>query len=77
MINVPEVFAREIVDREGVEGARWIASLAGLVEELLERWTTPRELAHRPFASPATNSTAGYGPRRNGSLPRRLDRPRR
>ncbi|GAA5027862.1 aminoglycoside phosphotransferase family protein [Actinopolymorpha pittospori] len=38
MIDVPEVFAREIVDREGVEGARWIASLAGLVEELLERW---------------------------------------
>ncbi|MGW5364980.1 aminoglycoside phosphotransferase family protein [Actinopolymorpha pittospori] len=39
MIDVPEVFAREIVDREGVEGARWIASLAGLVEELLERWS--------------------------------------
>ncbi|GAB3400598.1 aminoglycoside phosphotransferase family protein [Flindersiella endophytica] len=38
MIEVPQVFAREIVDREGDAGARWIASLPGLVDELLERW---------------------------------------
>ena len=36
MVDVPEVFAREIMDREGVEGERWLASLPALVEELLE-----------------------------------------
>lgn len=39
MIDVPPGFAREITDREGVEGARWIASLPSLVKELLGRWT--------------------------------------
>lgn len=39
MVDVPEVFAREIVDREGAPGERWIAALPALVEELLERWT--------------------------------------
>jgi streptomycin 6-kinase len=38
MIDVPEQFAREIVEREGVRGSRWIAALPGLVAELLERW---------------------------------------
>jgi hypothetical protein len=38
MIEVPQVFAREIVDRQGEAGARWIASLPALVDELAERW---------------------------------------
>lgn len=42
MIEVPQAFAREIVDREGEAGARWIASLPALVEELTERWGCTR-----------------------------------
>lgn len=38
MIEVPDVFARQTIDREGAEGERWIARLPGLVNELLERW---------------------------------------
>ncbi len=38
MIDVPEVFARGTVNREGEAGERWIASLPGLVEEFLEQW---------------------------------------
>ena len=39
MIDVPEAFSREITDREGADGERWIAALPGLVKELLERWS--------------------------------------
>ncbi|MFD2083193.1 streptomycin 6-kinase/streptomycin 6-kinase [Actinopolymorpha cephalotaxi] len=38
MIDVPELFVRETVRREGDTGERWIATLPGLVEELLEKW---------------------------------------
>jgi hypothetical protein len=38
MIDVPEVFARGTVEREGGAGAAWIAQLPGIVEELLARW---------------------------------------
>ena len=39
MIDVPGAFAREVTEREGVEGERWIASLPGLVDDFLRRWT--------------------------------------
>ncbi|MET8977531.1 aminoglycoside phosphotransferase family protein [Streptomyces sp. NPDC004539] len=38
MIEVPEVFARTTVEREGVAGGRWLAELPGIVAELLGRW---------------------------------------
>jgi len=39
MIDVPQPFAREITEREGADGARWIASLPELVDELCARWS--------------------------------------
>ncbi|WP_431892710.1 aminoglycoside phosphotransferase family protein [Nonomuraea sp. bgisy101] len=38
MIEIPEGFARDTVDREGEPGKAWIASLADLAEGLLARW---------------------------------------
>ncbi|MEU4893348.1 aminoglycoside phosphotransferase family protein [Streptomyces sp. NPDC044780] len=38
MIVVPEVFARSTVEREGDPGAAWLATVPGIVKELLERW---------------------------------------
>ena len=38
MIDVPEVFARSTVDREGEAGIAWLAGLPALVAELLVRW---------------------------------------
>ncbi|MET9019652.1 aminoglycoside phosphotransferase family protein [Actinopolymorpha sp. NPDC004070] len=38
MINLPEAFVRETVRREGEAGERWIASLPGLVDDLLHQW---------------------------------------
>lgn len=38
MIEIPEEFAQETVGREGERGRAWIGSLAGLVDELLQRW---------------------------------------
>ncbi|MCM2416212.1 aminoglycoside phosphotransferase family protein [Streptomyces sp. RKAG290] len=38
MIEVPEVFARSTVEREGAPGTAWLAELPELVENLLGRW---------------------------------------
>ncbi|RKN37180.1 aminoglycoside phosphotransferase family protein [Streptomyces hoynatensis] len=38
MVRIPEEFARLTVDREGEPGRRWLAGLAGIVEELTARW---------------------------------------
>ncbi|MER7579593.1 aminoglycoside phosphotransferase family protein [Kitasatospora sp. NPDC097691] len=38
MMAMPEEFARSTVEREGEVGARWIAEVPGIVEELLGRW---------------------------------------
>lgn len=38
MIVTPEAFVRGTVEREGEPGARWLAELPGIVEELLGRW---------------------------------------
>ncbi|MFD0899949.1 aminoglycoside phosphotransferase family protein [Actinomadura sediminis] len=38
MIEVPDVFARGTVEREGPVGAAWLADLPGIVGELLESW---------------------------------------
>ncbi|MEU1514718.1 aminoglycoside phosphotransferase family protein [Streptomyces sp. NPDC005811] len=38
MIDIPEAFVRQTVEREGEEGARWIAGLPVLVAELIGRW---------------------------------------
>ncbi|WP_026257667.1 aminoglycoside phosphotransferase family protein [Actinopolymorpha alba] len=38
MIAIPEDFAGQLVDREGDLGRAWLASLPGLVDELLVRW---------------------------------------
>ncbi|WP_416983184.1 aminoglycoside phosphotransferase family protein [Streptomyces sp. T028] len=38
MIEVPEAFVRQTVEREGDAGARWVAGLASLVRELVEAW---------------------------------------
>ncbi|MEU1177350.1 aminoglycoside phosphotransferase family protein [Streptomyces sp. NPDC005820] len=38
MIDIPETFVRQTVEREGEEGARWIAGLPSLVGELVGRW---------------------------------------
>lgn len=38
MIEVPEMFARSTVGREGGPGAAWLAELPGIVDELLGRW---------------------------------------
>ncbi|MEU2549057.1 aminoglycoside phosphotransferase family protein [Streptomyces roseolus] len=38
MIDVPEEFVHSTVDREGEEGAVWLAELPHLIEELLGRW---------------------------------------
>ncbi|MGW5362009.1 aminoglycoside phosphotransferase family protein [Actinopolymorpha pittospori] len=38
MIEIPDAFARQLIDREGDRGRTWLASLPGLVEELLQRW---------------------------------------
>ena len=38
MINIPEVFARGIVEREGEQGRTWVESLPVLVDEFLQRW---------------------------------------
>ncbi|MGW6275258.1 aminoglycoside phosphotransferase family protein [Streptomyces sp. NPDC055060] len=37
-IDVPEDFARGTVHREGERGRAWLATLPGLVDELLRRW---------------------------------------
>jgi len=39
MIGIPEVFARGIIDREGDLGRTWIASLPGLLDQFLQRWS--------------------------------------
>ncbi|MDT0377728.1 aminoglycoside phosphotransferase family protein [Streptomyces sp. DSM 42041] len=36
--EIPLLFARSIVDREGASGKRWLADLPGLVEALLGQW---------------------------------------
>ncbi|QKG24755.1 hypothetical protein ACTIVE_6404 [Actinomadura verrucosospora] len=38
MIVIPDVFARQTVEREGDAGAAWLAELPGIVDELLARW---------------------------------------
>ncbi|GAB3423968.1 aminoglycoside phosphotransferase family protein [Flindersiella endophytica] len=38
MVEIPEDFARGIVDREGEDGRAWVAGLPGLADELLRRW---------------------------------------
>ena len=38
MIEIPEDFARQLINREGAPGRAWLASLPGLVDELLSRW---------------------------------------
>ncbi|QNP70913.1 kinase [Streptomyces roseirectus] len=38
MIEVPDVFARTTVAREGEPGERWLSELPVIVAELLERW---------------------------------------
>ncbi|GAA0594274.1 aminoglycoside phosphotransferase family protein [Streptomyces crystallinus] len=38
MIAIPDEFARTTIEREGEPGARWLAGLPGVVEELLGRW---------------------------------------
>ncbi|WP_460068436.1 aminoglycoside phosphotransferase family protein [Streptomyces sp. YKOK-I1] len=38
MIEVPETFVRQTVEREREEGARWIGQLPSLVGELVGRW---------------------------------------
>jgi streptomycin 6-kinase len=38
MIGMPEEFVRGTVGREGELGAKWLAELPGIVEELLGRW---------------------------------------
>ncbi len=38
MIKIPEAFAQHTIDREGDPGRAWVASLPGLVDELLQRW---------------------------------------
>ncbi|MFD4458827.1 aminoglycoside phosphotransferase family protein [Nocardia sp. NPDC058480] len=43
MIDIPEVFARETVSREGEPGRAWIEALPGLADELLQRWSCTPE----------------------------------
>ncbi|MCX4907309.1 aminoglycoside phosphotransferase family protein [Streptomyces sp. NBC_00878] len=43
MIDVPEVFARSTVEREGEPGAAWLAELPGIVDELLGQWECVRD----------------------------------
>lgn len=44
MIEIPQGFARNTVAREGESGSNWIATLPGLVDDLLQRWNcTPVE----------------------------------
>jgi streptomycin 6-kinase len=38
VIEIPEDFARQLVDREGDPGRAWLASLPVVVDELLRRW---------------------------------------
>lgn len=38
MVAVPEGFVRSTVEREGGQGAAWLAQLPGVVDGLLERW---------------------------------------
>jgi streptomycin 6-kinase len=38
MIEIPEAFAQSTIEREGEPGAAWLAGLARIVDELLERW---------------------------------------
>lgn len=38
MIEVPQVFVRSTVQREGERGAGWVEDLPALVTELLDRW---------------------------------------
>jgi streptomycin 6-kinase len=38
MVAIPGAFARSTVEREGERGAKWLAELPGIVDELLERW---------------------------------------
>lgn len=38
MVDIPAEFARQLIDREGDPGRVWVASLPGLVEELLHLW---------------------------------------
>jgi streptomycin 6-kinase len=38
MIEIPEDFARQVLEREGDPGRAWLASLPALVDELLVRW---------------------------------------
>jgi streptomycin 6-kinase len=38
VIEIPERFAQNTIEREGEHGQAWVASLPSLVDELLERW---------------------------------------
>ncbi|WP_034264022.1 aminoglycoside phosphotransferase family protein [Actinospica robiniae] len=38
MIEVPEVFVRSTIEREGERGERWLAALPEIVATLFERW---------------------------------------
>ncbi|HEX3815115.1 MAG TPA: aminoglycoside phosphotransferase family protein [Mycobacteriales bacterium] len=38
MIEIPESFARNTIDREGDPGRAWVASLPALVDEFLRQW---------------------------------------
>ncbi len=38
MLEIPDEFARQLIDREGDPGRAWLASLPGLVDEFLQRW---------------------------------------
>jgi streptomycin 6-kinase len=47
-VKIPPLFARSVVDREGTSGEMWLASLPGLVDDLLSQWNCVRdgEVAH-------------------------------
>src|SRR5688572_17236990 len=38
MIEIPEQFARDTLQREGESGRRWVESLPQLIEQYLQRW---------------------------------------
>lgn len=52
MVEIPEDFARLTIEREGEAGRAWMASLPGLVDELLQRW-------HCTLAAPITRGHLG------------------
>lgn len=50
MIEIPDGFVRNTVAREGERGSAWLATLPGLVDELLQRWNrTPTDSVRYGF----------------------------